>query len=249
MGLIKQDIFVCLDLEMTGLDPEKDRIVEVACVRYNLSKNFDSFESLVDPQIPISEESLAIHRITSEMLAGKPKIENVLPSVLQFVGNYPIVGHGIGFDIQLLINSARRANIPNTLAANPQIDTLRLARYYGDSPNNSLESLALHFNVPCDLSHRAMSDVVTNIEVFKHLVRPFHTTEEIFNVLSKPIKMKFMPLGKHKGRLFSEIPLQYLQRAAQMDYDQDLLFSIRLELKRRKRGGGFNENASPFSDL
>jgi DNA polymerase III subunit epsilon len=58
-----------------------------------------------------------------------------------------------------------------------------------------------------------------------------------------------MPLGKHKGRLFSEIPLHYLLKAATMDYDQDLLFSIRSELKKRKQGGLFSQAANPFLEL
>ena len=61
--------------------------------------------------------------------------------------------------------------------------------------------------------------------------------------------MKYMPLGKHKGRQFGEIPLQYLQWAAHMDFDQDLLFTIRSELKKRKKGTGFKQVTNPFGDL
>lgn len=249
MPQLKKDTFICIDCEMTGLDLEKDRIIEVAAVRFTLSETLDRFESLVDPECQISEESLAIHHISADMLIGKPKIEHLLTDLLKFIGKTMIIGHGVGFDIDLIAIAAKRAGIPCILKSRPFIDTLRLARLYGDSPNNSLESLAAHFNIPSVGAHRAMNDVEMNIEVFKYLTRRYQTTEEVMKILSHPIKMKFMPLGKHKGRPFSEIPLQYLLWAGQADFDQDLLFSIRSEIKRRKQGTGFSQTANPFSNL
>jgi len=249
MPQLKDLRFVCLDCEMTGLDAVKDRIIEIAACKFTLQENLDSFTTLVKPDCEISPEAFAVHHISADMLIGKPPIEQLLPQILEFIGNHIIVGHGIGHDIALLINAAERAQIPCKLRDHPSFDTLRLARLYGDSPNNSLENLAIHFNVPSVGAHRALADVEMNIQIFKHLVRKFRSTEEIVAILAKPIKMKFMPLGKHKGRLFSEIPIQYLQWAANMDFDQDLLFSIRSELKRRRQGGGFSEGTNPFASL
>jgi DNA polymerase-3 subunit epsilon len=249
MALLKEATFICLDCEFTGLDPEKDRILELAAARFTIGGVIDNIDLLVNPGCVISPESFAIHHISEEMIASKPFIESVLPSFLAFVGRHTIVGHAIGCDLDMLEKAANRAGIPYHLKGRSSIDTLRLARMYGDSPNNSLETLASHFNVANPGSHRALNDVMMNIEVFKHLVRKFRTVEQIFDALSHPIKMKYMPLGKHKGRLFSEIPFQYLQWAAHMDFDQDLLFTIRLELKKRKKGDNFGQAASPFADL
>lgn len=249
MGKIREEIFVCFDCETTGLDPEADRIVEIAGARFTFTEILDSFDYLVNPEKEISAESIAIHHITPEMVKDKPTIEKILPDVLHVIGRYPIVGHGVGFDIALVLNAAKRANIPCSITAPPYVDTLRLARHYGDSPNNSLENLAAHFNIPKDGAHRAMNDVIMNIEVFKRLVHRFITTEQLFNLLSRPIKMKFMPLGKHKGRPFSEIPLEYLKWASHLDFDQDLLYTIHLELKKRKTGKGFTQATNPFASL
>jgi len=249
MVLLKETTFVCLDCEFTGLDFDKDRIVELAATRFTLSSTLDSIDLLVNPGCPITPEAYAIHHISSEMVASKPFIESVLPAFLSFVGNEIIIGHTIGNDLDMLEKAAQRAAIPYSLKSKRSIDTLRLARLYGDSPNNSLESLATHFNVSNPGSHRALNDVMMNIEVFKHLIRKYKTLDQIFEVLSSPIKMKYMPLGKHKGRLFNEIPLQYLQWAAHMDFDQDLLFTIRLELSKRKKGENFGQATNPFANL
>lgn len=249
MGLIHQDIFVCIDCESTGLDPEKDRIIEIAVARFTFDQILQQFESLIDPECDIPQVSQEIHKISKEMLEGKPKIAQVLPDLLKMINGHILIGHGIGFDIALIAAEAKRGQIPTTIQNQRYLDTLRMARLYGESPVNSLERLRQHFNIEPEGAHRAMSDVTVNIEVFKYLAKPYQTTEQLFKTLEKPIKLKTMPLGKHKGRRFDEIPIEYLLWAERKDFDQDLLFSIRSELRNRKRGGGFEQSASPFADL
>ncbi len=249
MGLIKKETFICLDLETTGLEPENDRIIEVAAVCFTFDTTLNTFESLIDPEIPISEVSKAIHHISDEMVQGKPKIAEVLPALLKMIDRHIIVGHSVGMDIAFLSAAARRHNIPNILSAIAYFDTLRLARLYGESPTNSLEKLREHFNIESEGAHRAMSDVIVNIEVFKYLSTNFQTTKQLFDRLKMPILLKTMPLGKHKGRLFSEIPIEYLLWAARKDFDQDLLFSIRSEINKRKAGKQFGQASNPFASL
>lgn len=246
---LSEETFVCIDCESTGLDPTQDRIIEVAAVRFTFKEMISSFESLIDPERPIPETSQEIHKISQEMIRGKPRIGEMLPLLFDLANGYPIVGHAIGFDISLITQEAKRIGIPSKLEEQPRIDTLRLARLYGESPTNSLERLRQHFNIQPEGAHRAMSDVLVNIEVFKHLTRRFQTKEEIFKALQKPIKLKTMPLGKHKGRRFEEIPIEYLRWAEKKDFDQDLLHSIRSEIKSRKRGNHFEQASNPFSEL
>jgi len=249
MGNLDREVFICLDLETTGLLPEQDRIIEVAACRFRLQNTLDTFETLVDPKIPINPSSIDIHHITDDMVAGKPTIEQVLGPLFQFIDRLVIVGHGIPLDLAFLKAAAVRAGIPYPLHSHLYIDTLRLARLYGESPVNSLEKLRQHFNIAAEGSHRAMNDVIVNVEVFKHLAKNYQTLEEMLFKLKHPIRLKTMPLGKHKGRAFSEIPLEYLQWASRKEFDQDLLFSIRLELKRRKKGNLFEQASNPFAEL
>ncbi len=249
MTSIQQEIFVCLDCESTGLEPDKDRIVEIAAARFTFSQILQKFETLIDPECEIPETSQEIHKISKEMIEGKPKIGMILPDLLKMIQGKILVGHGIGFDIALIAAEAKRNQIPTNIQQAPYIDTLRMARLYGESPVNSLQRLREHFNIEPEGAHRAMSDVIVNIEVFKQLAKPYKTTEELFKILQKPIKLKAMPLGKHKGRRFDEIPIEYLLWAEKKDFDQDLLFSIRSEIRNRKKGGGFEQSASPFFNL
>ena len=249
MGSIQQDVFICLDCESTGLDIKSDRIIEIAAVRFTFDKILSSRETLVNPECPIPDESRAIHNISPEMVASKPTIKQVLPEFLKMVEGHIIMGHGIAFDLGLIAAEAERHGIPTKILQSPSIDTLRVARLYGESPINSLDRLRQHFNIEAQGIHRAMSDVMVNIEVFKALTKGYKTTEELMTVLQKPIKLRAMPLGKHKGRKFSEIPIEYLLWAERKDFDQDLLYSIRCELRNRKKGGNYPSANSPFANL
>lgn len=249
MTLLKKETYVCLDCETTGLDPKLDRVIEIAVCLFTFDAIVESYETLIDPGIPIPENTIEIHHISNDMVAGKPTAGDVLPKVLQMIGSYTIVGHGIQLDMQFIEQECIRARIPCKIMGNPFFDTLRMARLYGQSPVNSLERLRQHFNIAEEGAHRAMSDVIVNIEVFKYLSGGFKTISELQKRLEKPILLKVMPLGKHKGRPFTDIPVEYLQWAAHKDFDQDLLFSIRSELKARRKGQKFHQASNPFSDL
>ncbi|MCI0382823.1 MAG: DUF3820 family protein [Chlamydiae bacterium] len=249
MKSIEEEIFICLDCETTGLDPVNDRIIEIAFTKFTFKEILHSYETLIDPECDIPAVSTEIHHITNEMVQSKPKIKEVLPHLFQSLDDAILVGHGISMDLAFLQSEAARFKIGHRLSSFPVIDTLRLARLYGESPANSLEQLRQHFNIEDQGAHRAMSDVVVNIEVFKFLSQKFSTIEQIFDRLTKPILLKTMPFGKHKGRPFSELPLEYLKWASSKSFDQDLTFSITNELKKRKKGNLFKQAANPFSSL
>lgn len=247
MKRLDQEVFVCIDCEMTGLDLVGDRIIEVGLIKFTFNEILEEYETLIYPERPIPPESIAIHHITDEMVAGKPTIDQVLPQILAMAGSHTLIGHGIKHDVELLALASERAGIQTTIARNLRMDTLRLARLYGESPVNSLEQLRRHFNIEPEGAHRAMSDVIVNMHVFKHLCRRFKSINEVFDVLSRPILMKNMPFGKHKGRSFKEIPIEYLIWASKKDFDEDLIFSLTHEIKRRKKGNLFSQASNPFN--
>lgn len=249
MGLMKNETFVCVDCEATGLDLEKDQIIEVAAVVFTLDKEIEIYDSLVDPKMKIPEESIKIHNIVQEMVEGQPLVQEVLPKILKMIGRHIIVGHGIGFDIHLINRDAKKNGLPSTIRNNPFFDTLRLARLYGDSPQNSLQNLREHFNINNEGAHRALNDVIVNIEVFRRLVEKYKTVEQLQKILERPIMLKKMPLGKHKGRPLKEVPLEYLQWAAGKNFDQDLSYSIKSEIKRRRQTKDFSTTSNPFHNL
>ena len=249
MGLLRNTTFVCIDCETTGLDINKDKIIEIAMTKFTFEQIKDSFETLIDPEMPIPLESQKIHNISQEMVSGKPKIKEFLEFTFDFAKNHPIVGHGISFDIDMICTAAEQLGLNCPLKKNIKIDTLRLARLYGKSPSNSLETLRSHFNIDDEGAHRAMSDVIVNIKIFKQLAKGFVTKEDMLRRLQKPILLKTIPLGKHKGRSFDEIPLEYLYWAVKKDFDIDLIYSIKKAIKKRKLKTSFGQSSNPFFTL
>ena len=68
MGLLEIDTFVCLDCETTGLEPTEDRLIEIGLMIFTFKEIQESYETLIDPQRPIPEVTIAIHHITDEMV-------------------------------------------------------------------------------------------------------------------------------------------------------------------------------------
>jgi len=242
-------MFVCVDIEATGLDLIEDRIVEIGICVFDENGITEQYETLVNPKRVIPEETIKIHHITNDMVVDQPSIEDILPHCLKMLKGHTIVGHGIAFDINMIAQEAKRHQIPCTIEKQTSIDTLRLARLYGDSPTNSLEALRIHFNIEQEGAHRAMNDVIVNIAVYHQLAKQFKSTHALLQRLKSPIKLKAMPLGKHKGRLFPDIPIDYLYWAAHQKFDQDLMFSIESEIRARKKTKGFRSSTNPFSSL
>lgn len=250
MAKFDDQLFVCIDCESTGLKPKEDKIIEVAIATFTVNGIVSQYESLINPGCPIPAESIAIHHITDLMVAEQPAIASVLPQVLNLLSPHLIiVGHGISFDIELIASAADRAGIKHDLNKNKTLDTLRMARLYGKSPTNSLEQLRKHFSIEPEGAHRAMSDVIVNISVFLNLIKDYKNLDHLYAALEKPIQMQTMPLGKYKGRLVKELPIDYLRWAAHQSFDRDLLFTLRSEIKRRKNGQLFGQQANPFSQL
>jgi DNA polymerase III subunit epsilon len=249
MTLLKEESFVCLDCETTGLDTNKDRIIEIGVCHFSFSEVINSFETLVDPEKTIPPESILIHNISDNMVSGKPKIKDVLDHVFSITNGYTIIGHNIDFDLNVINTEAKRCGYGRQLDTTNTIDTVRLARLFAQTETNSLECLRKYFGIDELGAHRAMADVLVNIEVFKKLCFDYKSKKQIQNILKDPIQMKTMPLGKHKGKPFKDVPFSYLTWAKHQNFDRDLLFSIEQEMKKRKRRERFEDAANPFKDL
>ena len=104
----KKVIEIVLDTETTGLDYTKERMVEFAAVRLENGVIKDSFETLINPEQHIRKSSIAVHGITEEMVQDAPTEAEVMPKILEFIGDYPIVAHNAIFDYSYINEAAKR---------------------------------------------------------------------------------------------------------------------------------------------
>lgn len=148
--------FVAVDVETTGWEPESGhRICEIALLRFLRGDVIDSIVSLVDPGRAISPGASAVNGITDAMVAGAPSFAELLPRVLAFLGDDPLVFHNAPFDLSFLRAESRLAGAE--WPANPVIDTLLLARRSGRFRDNSLSAVCRDLGIAARF-HRAEAD-------------------------------------------------------------------------------------------
>jgi DNA polymerase-3 subunit epsilon len=162
--------FVALDLETTGASPGFDAITEIGAVKYRGGERLGTFETLVNPGVPIPPFVTVLTGITDAMVLPAPPIDEVLPALLEFVGNAVLVGHNFRFDTGFLDAALVRRG--HDRLDHVRVDTLGLARrlLHEDVPDLKLATIAAHLRVPTEPCHRAFDDAAATAEVLHALL-------------------------------------------------------------------------------
>lgn len=163
--------FVITDIETTGPKKGYDRIIEIAAVKVQNGKVVESFESLVDPEIPIPRIISNLTGISSKMVDKQPTILNVLPKYLEFLGKDIFMAHNSSFDFNFIKSETERLGL-QSISKNMRICTLKIAdRLLPHVRARGLNGLAKYFNYSIHGRHRAMSDVLATKYFFDQFVR------------------------------------------------------------------------------
>jgi DNA polymerase III subunit epsilon len=162
---LAQVTFTAVDQETTGLNAASDRVIEIGAVKFRNGKIIESRSWLIDPGIPIPEESIRIHHIAPDMVAGRPSFKSVYPEFKDFVRDTVVLCHNAPFDVGFLRAETERSGLPRL--DNQVLDTLRLARsWFPNAPGHSLEALAAHLGIELKSAHRALADASALVAVF-----------------------------------------------------------------------------------
>lgn len=154
---------IALDLETTGLDVEKDSIIEIGAVHLREGVIVEEYSTLVNPGFVIPAETTHITGIHQDDLRNAPLLTDVLSQVTDFVGNSPVIAHNVSFDISFM----RRFG---TLKQNLPIDTFELASILLPRiPRYSLSSLATLLEIDLENAHRALDDARATALLYWHL--------------------------------------------------------------------------------
>ena len=156
-------IYVAIDLETTGLNPERDAILEVGAVRFRGEEVLDTWTSLVNPRRRVPYPIQQLTGITQEEANGAPSLSSVLDSLRHFVGPAPLVGHSVGFDLAFL----KRQGL---FDGNPALDTFELATILLPHVTRySLQRLATELGISAPTQHRALADAETTSKLLESL--------------------------------------------------------------------------------
>lgn len=156
--------YIVIDTETTGLSAQRDHIIEISALKIKNGEIIENYTSLVNPGIMIPKSSIKIHGITDDMVIDAPTIDQVLPEFLNFIGNQPLIGHNLSFDLRF-INSYLDKNINHNLS-----DTMLIARKkLGFLPNHKLITLIEYFELGESQEHRSLSDCIYTYKVYEKL--------------------------------------------------------------------------------
>lgn len=166
LGFIR---FGAFDFETTGMDPLRDRIIEIGVTLFQRNEVLDSFHALVNPGIPIPREAFLVHGIGEDLLRGKPSLADVFPFFLNTIGGATLLAHNAPFDLSFLVEAAHQVGMAPNL--DPIVDTCLLAKnLFPDFATHRLPHLAERFGFPAEGSHRALADARTCFLLFCRLV-------------------------------------------------------------------------------
>ncbi|MBX6352327.1 MAG: PolC-type DNA polymerase III [Thermoflavifilum sp.] len=162
-------VYVVFDTETTGLNAREDTLIELAAVKVRGGEIIDTFATLIDPERALPPKIQELTGITPEMVAGQPKLAEVMARFREFAEGAVLVAHNAEFDVGFLGHAAQRLGLaPWT---EPVIDTLALARaLYPEERNYKLKTLTQKFNVELVNHHRALADAEATAKVFLHML-------------------------------------------------------------------------------
>ncbi len=165
--------YVVIDTETTGLNPQRNRVIEVAAIKVKNGQAVASFETLLNPHRRIPDFISKFTGINNEMTSTAPGFTQVADKLLDFLGQTIIVGHNIPFDIRFLDYELQRLSRPALL--NETVDTISLAvRLHPGLRRPNLDRLAAMLNLPVKTRHRAMADASLTTEAFLLLLDKAH---------------------------------------------------------------------------
>lgn len=224
-----------IDAETTGLDPDKDRVIELAAVQLHYLEEPTHVaitplgSSFVNPRVPIPPEITGINHITDEDVAGAPDLGEAIDQVLT-----PFWRESV--DIVAAHNAKFDKDFLPPLKDKRWICTYRCAMHvWEDAP--SFKNASLFYwrgfkRIEPVEAHRAAYDALLTAHLLQALLAE-RTVDDLLKLTRKAVLLKTVRFGKHAGTLWKDVPADYLRWASGQDFDADVKFTIKSEIARR----------------
>lgn len=181
------DSYVAIDLEMTGLQPKTERILEIGAVKVVKHRQTEVFQTFVNPHRKLSQGICDLTGISQEMVTDAPEDVDALKALLEFVGDLTLVGHNIIFDYSFLKQCAANHRIPLEKTA---VDTLKISRVcLPNLESKRLEAMCQYYQISETQEHRALADAQMTARLLERLILEFgESHKEAFE--PKPLQYK-----------------------------------------------------------
>ncbi len=174
--------YIALDLETTGTNPAKDKVLEIGAARVLGGQVRETYGTLVDAGVAVPEYICQLTGITDEMRRTGKKPEQAFREFLEFCGELPILGHQVSFDYSFIKQGAVNLGLSFEKEG---LDTLKIARKcLPELPSRALPALCAHYQIDAGHSHRALDDALSAHALYWKLWEEFGAQEpELFSAM------------------------------------------------------------------
>lgn len=220
MKLVLQRPVAFIDIEATGLNLSTDKIVEIAIIKINPDGERQVKRKLINPQMPMPAEVVAIHGITDEMVKDAPTFKQVANEIKQFLEPCDIGGYNSNrFDIPLLVEEFLRCGINFQMDGRKLLDVQKV--FHLMEQRTLVAAYKFYCNKDLTDAHSAEADVTATWEILEAQLDRYpqigNTPEDICKFCGEDdlvdfsrrfIKLKGIEtfnFGKHKGRSVLEV--------------------------------------------
>jgi DNA polymerase-3 subunit epsilon len=211
---------VFFDLETTGTDPAKDRIVELACVKLMPDGTRDRFVRRLNPGMPIPPAATAVHGISDEDVKDAPMFKQIAHQLYEWMRNCDLGGYNASkFDLPMLAEEFLRAGMQVDFTERHLIDVQQI--FFKMESRSLSAAYNFYCNKQLENAHSAEVDILATIEVLEaqldrysdlvNDVKELHdfTNGETYVDYARRIVMKdghpVFNFGKYKGRRVEEV--------------------------------------------
>lgn len=198
LNLAKAIVF--FDLEATGLNVTKDRIVEIGIIKINTDNTEERLVQLINPEIAIPQEVIDIHGITNDMVKDQPTFKAFAPTLLAFIGNADLAGYNSNkYDIPLLLEEFVRAEADFSMTDRNCIDVQNI---FHKMEKRTLEAAyQFYCNKTIENAHSAEADIVATYEVLKAQLDKYTDLENNMSFLAEFSQNSKNKVADFSGRL------------------------------------------------
>lgn len=202
--------FVAIDLETTGLSPEKHQIIEVGALRVREGKVVDTYSVLIHPGDTLPEKIVEITKITDAMLVGAKSWKEVCGDLKEFIGEDILLGHNVGFDYRFLKTNFMKEGYA---FEHQVIDTLAIAKaMHSDLPSRSLEAMCAVYGLHNKSAHRALEDASVTMELYFAMMESFQKSGQCSQTIQRSCQPK-----SYEYRVTKEQPITIRQKNYLLD--------------------------------
>ena len=188
------------DLETTGTQLTKDRIVQIAIVRVNIDGTEQHFNRLVNPEMIIPDEIVAIHGISNDRVQNEPTIKDLAQEIADFIGDADLAGYNSNkFDIPMLAEEMLRAGFDMNLSNRHFIDVQNI--FHKMEQRTLAAAYQFYCNQTMDNAHDALYDTQVTWEVFKAQMEKYPSLAAEVSELAEFTRVGDFKLLDFAGRL------------------------------------------------